>query len=364
MKGSINIALIVGLAFSFVTKQGMAQDPTLSQFNLNKYFYNPAYTGDHRGYQVAATYRTLWPSIPGKAFPGPLSTYYGYFDGYLQRGRSYTAGAGIFAMQDIEGEGVLKTSTLGISYAQHFAKIGGTSEKAPRIEMSIGFKYYVNFISINWDKLIFIDDLDIDRGITGESEYPQQGIGKKVTTDLDLGLTLKNNFKGKNKWYNEIGFSMAHVLSPSLSMTGSNTDASRLPKKYIGSYRTSIGIKKNRVYLGTTLLFEKQNKFQVLNSGIDIYFHPKGDNSIIPLWFSVMNRSPLKTDGENTNALIGSLKYKWHSGKKKKVVYFIGISVDIPYSGLALKTKGAYELSVGATIPKKKQWRVSACPMF
>lgn len=342
--------------------RSFAQDPTFSQFNLNQFYYNPAYTGDHRGYQVAATYRTQWPNVPGKVFPGPLSTYYGLFDAYLESGQSYTAGAGIFAMQNIEGEGFLKTTGVGISYAQHFAKIGKRTDAVPRIQLSLGFKTYVNSISVNWDKLVFSDQIDIEHGITGQSSIGQSGIGQRFTADLDAGLLMKNNFQGKDKWYNEMGFSMAHLLNPSLSLTGADDENSRLPRKYTGNYRTSVSLKDNRFYIGGTIVFEKQKNFYELNTGADLYINPTGRSLVVPLWFSLMHRMALASGVGNTNAIIASARYKWIMGKETKTVYYAGFTVDVPYSGLQAKSKGAYELSAGVVFPRKGKNYFSKCP--
>ncbi len=351
------ILMLIGMG-----KVCQAQDPTFSQFNLNQVYYNAAYLGDHKGYQVAATYRTQWPNVPGKVFPGPLSTYYAMFDTYLESGKSYAAGAGVFAMQNFEGQGFLKTTTVGVGYAQHLHKIGGRRGTLPRMQLSLGFKAYLNSYSIDWDRLVFSDQLDINQGIIGQSAFPQSGMGSKLTVDADLGLLLKNNFKGKDKWYNEVGFAMAHILNPSISMTGASNSDSRLPRKYVASYRTTVNLSKNKVFTGGTILFEKQQDFYQLNTGIDIYYNPSGGATVIPFWISIMNRLSISPGLGNTNALIGSLRYKWLMGKKAKAAYYVGFSADLPYSGLALKTKGAYELSLGIIMPRKGQTSYSRCP--
>jgi hypothetical protein len=284
------------------------------------------------------------------------------FDAYFASGQSYTAGAGIFAMQNIEGEGFLKTTSLGVSYAQHFSKIGKRTDASPRIQLSLGFKAYANSISINWDKLVFSDQIDIDHGITGQSSINQHGIGQKFTADLDAGLLMKNNFQGKDKWYNELGLGMAHLLNPSLSITGATDKDSRMPRKYTASYRTSLGVKNNHLYVGSTIVFEKQRDFYELNTGVDVYLNPTGRSLVVPLWFAIMHRVSLNSEAGSTNAIIGSVRYKWIMGKATKTVYYVGFSADLPYSGLEKQTKGAYELSAGVIFPRKGKNYFSKCP--
>ncbi|MDB5282739.1 MAG: putative rane protein [Bacteroidota bacterium] len=353
-------AFSAGAACMLAT-QCYGQDPSFSQYNLNQFYFNPAYTGDHGGYQLAATYRSLWPNAPGKIFPGALSTYYTVFDAYLKKG-NYTAGAGIFAMQDIEGEGYLTTSTVGISYAQHFNKIKNKTDELPRIQVSLGFKAYFNSISVNWDKLVFSDQVNINQGITGQSASDHDGIGRKYTVDMDVGLLLKNNFAGKDNWYNEVGFAMAHLLSPSMSLTGTATADSRMPRKYIATYRSSVSLPGKYFYLGPTILFENQKQFYELNTGMDLFINPKPGNSVIPFCISLMNRLSVVQNTSNTNAIIASVRYKGVGGKQTKVVYNIGFAADFPYTGLAVQTKGAYELSLGLVFQPKGNNNFSKCP--
>src|SRR5437870_4254582 len=82
-----------------------AQDPTFSQFDPNQIYYNPAYTGYKKEARVNVSYRNLWPNVPGKVFPSPLSTYSITGDAYLSAHDKFNAGVGVFAMQDIEGQG-------------------------------------------------------------------------------------------------------------------------------------------------------------------------------------------------------------------------------------------------------------------
>jgi type IX secretion system PorP/SprF family membrane protein len=353
---------LYGLVLWGLTTTCIAQDPTFSMYNLNQFYYNPAYTGIHGGYGISATYKTLWPNVPGKVFPGPLSTYYAVFDAYLKAGNSYTAGAGVFAMQDIEGEGYLTTSTFGVSYAQHFPKIGGKGDALPRVQLSLGFKAYFSSISVDWDKLVYSDQLSIDQGIIGESATNRTGFGHKLTGDVDAGLLMKNNFLGKDKWYNEVGFAIAHLLTPSLSLTGSDNAASRLPRKYVGTYRSTVSLAANHLYIGPTILFENQGNYNELNTGLDVFINPNPDAKVVPLCISVMNRLAAQQGSGNTNSIIGSVMYKGVMGKQMQVVYNIGFAADFQYSGLYMQTKGAYELSVSAIIPPKGNNGFSKCP--
>ena len=336
------------------SRKSYAQDPTYSQYNFNQLYYNPAYTGYHYGYQLQATYRTLWPNTGGKAFPGPLSTYHAWFDGFVNIRKVFHAGIGAFAMQDVEGYGSLTTSSFGISYAQHLPKIGFKTDANPRIRLSVGFKAYFNSVFIDWDKLVFTDQLSKDFGILGLSAFGQQGTIRRNYFDLDAGILLQNNFMGKDKWYNELGFSIGHVLAPSISLTGSTEDRTRLPRKFIGSYRSTIGMARGKLFTGPTILFENQRDFFALNAGIDFFIKPQPRSTVIPLSISIMNRLTVIQNKINTSSFIVGISHKGKLGNRSDApIYFIGFAADFPYMGLGMQTAGAYELSIGIIIPRR-----------
>jgi type IX secretion system PorP/SprF family membrane protein len=351
--------LIVSVLLSLVMipSDTQAQDPTFSQFNLNQYYFNPAYTGYRGGYELAATYRTQWPNVPGKVFLGPLATYYGFGSVSFHEKGNFAGSIGVFAMQKSEGEGYLTTNTFGLSYAQHFAFNVSKSDRDPRLQLSVGFKGYFSTVGVNWDKLVFTDQLSVDYGIN-----PNSGIGQSGTQttkpfgDIDFGLLLWNNYKAKDKWYNELGFSMSHVLAPYISLTGSKTEVARLQRKIIVNYRSSITLKGEHISFGPIIFFEMQGKFYELNTGIDLYFKFNPSRNIpTPLTFSLLHRLAAPGYFSNTNAIIVGLTHngRLERNNKRGDEYYIGFTADFPYQGLAGQTKEAFELTVGFIFRKK-----------
>ena len=357
------LACIVASKFSF------AQDPTFSQYDPNRIFYNPAYSGYKKDARFDAVYRTLWVNVPGKKVPGPLSTYSFTGDAYFSIKDRFNGGAGVFVMQDVEGQGYLTTTSAGITYSQHMPHIRGRNDKMDRFNIYLGFKAYFNNIHVDWSRFVFSDQLNENYGITGNSSFTQGGVSSRNYFDLDFGLLVRNNFQAKGRWYNEIGFSMAHVLAPSISITGANSDATKLPRKYMVTYRTNIALAGNNFYIGPSVLFENQAKFYAVNGGIEFYLRLNKKMETIPLSIGIYNRFSfiLKNTqtGEkkiNTSAIILSLTHRGNfSNGKNPVGYHIGFSADFPYLGLAMQTKGAYEITMGISIPYKKK-DVLSCP--
>jgi type IX secretion system PorP/SprF family membrane protein len=362
-------AIICSILISFDAK---GQDPSYSQFNLNQLYYNPAYTGYQYGYHITATYRTLWPSVPGNKFPGTFATYHGWFDGFVDLPRGMYLGLGAFAMQNFEGQGNLKTTSGGISFAAHFPKIMMKQDLLPRLKISIGSKVYFNSVSVDWDKLVFTDQLDQFNGIIGASAFGATGITRRNYFDFDLGGLVLNNFMGKDIWYNEFGFSAAHILRPNISLTGSTENSRSLPRKFVASYRSTVNIAKGKIYIGPTILFENQGSqftqlknadFYELNTGMDLFIKPNPKSAVIPLTISLMNRCSIIQDKVNTNAIIIGLTHKGLLGTKpSSPVYYVGAAVDLPYMGVGLQTAGAYEVTLGIIFPPKGNNGFSKCP--
>ncbi len=347
-----------------------AQDPTFSQYDANQLYYNPAYTGYKKDARVTISYRDLWPNVPGKQIPGPLSFYGLMSDAYFSLHDRFTGGAGLFVMQHIEGQGFLTTTSVGISYSQHMPHIRMKNDRMDRFNIYFGFKVYYNNIHIDWSRLVFSDQLDATYGITQASSFDQTAINKRSYVDFDYGVLIRNNFRARGKWYNEIGFSMAHVLQPAISITGSNADGTKLPRKYVLSYRSTIALLEENFYISPTLLFENQARFYEVNTGVDFYmkFKNKREGSI-PLSVGLYNRfSFILKNTEtgkqkiNTSAVILVITHRGNFVNGPYAMgYSIGASVDFPYMGLGMQTAGAYEIHLGITIPYRKS-KTMKCP--
>ncbi len=357
MAGSRLLKMMVVVLIMYHAQYSFAQDPTFSQFNLNQYYFNPAYTGYRGGYELAATYRSQWPNVPGKVFLGPLATYYAFASASFHEKGDFAGSLGAFAMQKSEGEGYLTTNSYGLSYAEHFAIRVRRSDREPRLQLTVGFKGYFSTVGVNWDKLVFTDQLNVDYGIS-----PTSGIGQSGTQttrpfgDIDAGLLLWNNFRAKDKWYNELGFSLSHILSPYISITQSKTETVRLSRKMIINYRSSVSMPGDHVSFGPIIFFEMQGKFYELNSGIDLYFKFSPSRNIpIPLTFSILHRLAAPQYSSNTNAIIIGITHngRLERNNKRGDEYYVGFTADFPYLGLAGQTKEAFELTVGFIFRKK-----------
>ena len=342
-----------------------AQDPTFSQFDPNQLYYNPAYAGYKKEARIEMTYRNLWPNVPGKVFPGPLSTYSATGDAYFNIQNKFMGGAGAYVMQDVEGQGYLTTTSAGVFYSQHMPSIRAFRDdknQPARFDIYAGFKVYYNHIHIDWSRFVFSDQLNPNDGITGPSSFNQDHLSQRDYFDFDFGVLVRNNFQAKGRWINELGFAMAHVLTPVISITGSNSDITRLPRKITATYRANIAITENRFYIGPTIMFENQGKFYETLAGLDFYFRMSRKFETVPLSIGIYDRFSEIVKNQitgqpkvNTSALIVSVTHKGNiPNGRNPLGYAVGFSVDFPYMGLGMQTAGSYEITLGLLIPYKK----------
>lgn len=98
----------VFFTFCFITISTWGQDPHFSNFNNNKLYYNPAYTGIDYGMRLNLAYRRHWPNILSK-----FQTINGCFDQSVRVARGL-GGYGIVVVSNTEGEGFLQNTSIGI----------------------------------------------------------------------------------------------------------------------------------------------------------------------------------------------------------------------------------------------------------
>ena len=349
------VRLVCVIVLLAIAKNAYSQDPTYSQYMGNELNFSPAYTGTAKDLRFSGTYRTLWPNVPGKILPGPLSSFVANIDFMLKIGKHFRSGMGAFAFQDVEGKGFLTTSSIGISYCQHMPHIKLRGDIYDRYNIFLGFRTSYNQIKIDYKRLVFSDQIDPNYGILDQSSsFNNFGISRRGYIDLDLGLLVRHNFRGNDNWSNEIGFAIAHVLAPSIAISGANNDASTLPRRYVISYRSAIKTTK-QFYFGPLFLLELQGKYTSLKAGLDFYFKLNNNKNQIPLLFGLYHRTGVQNK-LNTRSIIIAIGNRGvlRSGtNNKNITYALGVSADLTYGGLQMQTFGAYELTFSIIIPTK-----------
>ncbi len=323
-------AVILITVLIFKTDFVVAQDPQFSQFYANPLYLNPAFAGSERCPRASLAYRNQWPALG--------STYVTYSAAYDQHMDALEGGVGLHLMQDVQGDGAIKTTYINAMYAY-------TVPISRNFSLKGGFQASYIQRKLNMD-FVFPDMIHPLYGpIYQTAETSVQTNNVKGLFDFSAGLIGYN----KSSYF---GFAVHHLTEPSESFRG-NSDAV-LPRKYTVHFGTTIPLssmrfKRNELSISPNLLFQQQQKFQQLNYG----FYLNRNSIVGGIWF----RQNFNFHYDSFIMLVGFVQDKF------KFSY----SYDLTVSKLKNQTLGAHEVTMSATFncrKKQKKFRTISCPSF
>ncbi|MCB0661689.1 MAG: type IX secretion system membrane protein PorP/SprF [Saprospiraceae bacterium] len=302
----------------FGSEKLFSQDPVFSQFYAAPLQINPAFAGNTLAPRIALNYRNQWPSLTGG--------YVTYAASYEQLFEPLNSGLGLMVQADDAGDGTYKSTNFGLTYAYRltfgnnfFAKIG----------VEVGGAQ----ISLDWDRLIFADQIDPINGPTGPGGItnPSGEIRpddlNKTYFDISTGMLLYSpNFY--------FGFSAKHLNTPDQTLLNTNDQlTSGLPIRWTVHGGTQIPITSGSrnsfpVFISPNLAFIKQGDFGQIDGGAYVGFG---------MFFAGAWYRYAFTNGD---AVIGTIGIQ-------KDIFKIGYSMDFTVSDLAMEgTGGAHEISL------------------
>lgn len=328
--------IILFVCFATPIARLSAQDMHFTQFFSSQLYLNPAFTGADVCSRVTGTYRNQWPGV-SKAYRSYLFS----FDHYLQ---SQNLGVGLLFGSDVAGSGDLKTTIINPSIAYELVL-------TKKIIMRVGFQPGLGIRSINYDKLVFGDQ--IARG--GNVATIEDPSITKAYFDINSGVLLYT----QKYW---IGASFFHLNKPNQSMLPDGE--SFLPVKYSahGGYKYSINEEEKDEFKIKSASFvfnyRGQRKFDQLDVGI--YYTQYVFN--VGLWYRGIPLFKAYKDGYSNNDAVAFIV------GVKADRFNIGYSYDITISMLTNATMGAHEVCVAyqfCKLKKKKKKRLLVpCPKF
>lgn len=316
--------LLIGAISSISLK---AQDPIFSQFYAAPLQINPGFTGSAFAPRFGVSYRNQWPG-----FNNAYRTYSLWYEQSVPR---LNSGFGFNFEGDNAGQGIWRVNRFGVNYAYKLP----ISDKT---DIKIGVETGFHQTNLNWDKLIFPDQLDPLEGNIHTSADLRPDITTKTLFDVSSGLLLVN----PNFW---VGFSLKHLNTPNEAVLGINDNLyAGLPLRYALHGGTEIVLNKGDrfsppIFISPNFLFLSQGPYQQLNIGAYA-----GIGSIFGgLWF--------RHTFSNADAAILSMGFR-------EGIFKIGLSYDMTVSKLAGKSGGTYEISMSVLLDKdevlqKKQKR-------
>jgi type IX secretion system PorP/SprF family membrane protein len=325
------------LVFALILRGSVlfAQDPIFSQFYAAPLQLNPAFAGTAQAPFIAANYRMQYPSfVSGAAY----STFAVSFDRSLNRTNS---SIGFSVMTDDAGQGIL-TKTFASAIYSYKVMI------REDVQAKIGVEAGLIQSSLNWDKLVFLDQID---PITGEkfpdgTTRPTQEIRptelNKSLFDLSTGFLIN----AKNFY---IGVSGKHLATPNEGYLNVNQNLRvGLPIRWSlhGGYEITLkeGNRRHpKSFLTPSLMVAKQGDFLQAVVGAYGGFGPL----FTGLWY---RQTP-----SNSESVIFTLGFKQESFK-------IGYSYDFPVGVLGGKTGGSHELSFTINLdPNPRKYDLNDC---
>ena len=313
-----------------------AQDFIFSQFFNAPMHLNPAYVGMNGGLSSTISYRRQWNQIP----QGFNSLYFS-----VDNFEPCLPGAfGFSVARDVEGEGLLTTTAAKLQ----FGFVARADTRKTVNNFRFGISPYWMEKRIDWDKLVFSDQLDPRFGNVNATAFDP---GRRTPVQfggVDFGFIHRVDIKrrkGEDIQF-DYGVALNNLLNirfntgPVESLQGLDTG---LPLRWTahGSVYLpflSVGNGQiNRFRLVPQFRLEGQGGLNVTTLGVTGLYQ----GGTIGLFYH--NAHPL-AGFQNTDALIAYLGIALDLDKKQALE--IGLSYDINIGGLRSTSGGVFELNM------------------
>ena len=325
------------LTFISVTCIGLieanAQDPVFSQFYSAPLQLNPGLAGIAYGPNISINYRNQWPSLN--------SAYQTYAVSYDQFFNDFNSGVGISVLSDNAGNGILKTNKVSLFYSYR-VKINH------QWEMRLGLEAGFFQTRLDWNKLVFLDQLDPQFGpiSPGGTPYPSEEVQpdnlNQAYFDMGVGGVIYSE-----KLY--VGVTLKHLNTPGQGYLDINNNLSGgLPIRW--SVHAGSEFKLNRgnnqywqPFISPGVMFVSQGASRQINVGTMIGFGEFYGG----VWYRHANKNP--------DAVIGAIGFRTGAFK-------ITYSYDATISKLSFDSGGSHEIGINITIDNgSREWIYNDC---
>lgn len=305
------------MTFLSYAGQICSQDPVYSQYFNAPLVMNPALAGVSTQPNIILNYRNQWSGLP--------NAYQTYSISYDQFFENIRGGVGLILLSDNAGNGILRTTKVAATFSYRLQLSNTHFIKG-------GFEAGLVQSRIDWDKLVFYDQLDPAFGdvTPGGTRIPTSEVipdrNAIYYPDFGLGLMYYNPF-----FYG--GFSLKHLNTPDQSFLEQNTNTfSGLPMRFSAQIGSEFLLLDGSgllwpVFIAPSALWVSQGDLRQLNAGAFINFGDFG----IGGWF--------RTAFQNPDAVIGAASFR--VGRFKFTYSF-----DYTVSALELNG-GTHEIGIG-----------------
>jgi type IX secretion system PorP/SprF family membrane protein len=327
-----NILIVIGIMLAMHLAK--AQDIAFSQFYANPIYLNPALAGSKICPRLTLNYRNQWPGV--------YKGYVSYSAAWDQHFSSLSGGLGIIATADVAGGGALNTFNGSGIYS---FRLQATRNIVINAALEAGYIQY----RLNWDKLIFGDQIETSTGEILPSSPTEIPPSRLNIGEVDFSA-------GFLAGYNErlyLGAALHHITMPDLSFYVGNTNRldMRITVHAGALFDARQGLQGGELEdlsFSPNVIYMQQGNFHQLNAGMYANFFP----FVGGLWF--------RHNFENPDALIVLLGFQQPKFK-------IGYSFDFTVSRVSLRSGGAHEVSFAWQFdcPRKEfKYKAIKCPRF
>ncbi len=313
---------------------GKSQDPVYSQFFNNPLYYNPAFVGISDGMQVRTNYRKQWPNLPGD-----YNSYNVSLD-IASRELPGAGGIGLMIDKHNAGAGYFESIKIGIPISVRIPL-------AEDILIQMGIMTSFTQKSIDWNSLVFMDQLDPRFGNVYPTSFTAPTEGTITYPDFDIGLALRwftVGYKGMEYIFTT-GVSVQHVLNPNESFFDLEA---KLPKRLVVSgdviiqneyFERPFSAKRKSRFdfrVNPGFMFEMQQDFKAFTFGLNAY----KSNLYAGAWYRAESFDFTKT---NAAVFMGGITTHLSDEIRMKFMYSYDMLLSKTYSRAA---GGTHELSI------------------
>ncbi len=335
---STSILLLTLISTLFSSSVLTAQDLDYSQHYNNPTYYNPANVGLTQGLKARLNYRRQWTGLSGDYHT------YSFTADVAERSLPGAGGIGIIANQSVAGMGVLKTNTFGIM----------PSVRIPISKNAIfqlGALASVVTQQLNWDNLVFSDQLDPRWGNIYQTSFPGAAKEKVVFPDFAFGGIFQ--FKASEDLEGNIGAAVHHITTPNQSFFEVNA---KLPRKYVYNMDFVITIREDQGYyskrqgfkLNPGIMVQHQSSMMQYNLGMNIYM----SHVYLGLWYK---NQTLEYDEFSTFIAMAGLNIPFNEDWRMKVMYSYEMNINAMhnFTGPSHEISLIFEFDDIGLIPKR-----------
>ncbi|MEM6264615.1 MAG: PorP/SprF family type IX secretion system membrane protein [Bacteroidota bacterium] len=355
--------LLIGACFCMNSAYLHAQDPIFMQYYANKLYLNPAFAGYEPGLSFNGNFREQW--IPVEGQNAKFQTTSAALSLEVAKLQS---GFGLLYLDHTEGAGMLRLQSAGILYAFRSRTCGQQFED--EWEFSFGLRATYNWRQLNWENLVFSDQLDAIYGIVRPTSapVPDDLLSQNNYYDLDAGILVDRYFnKGTNsERILRLGFSLSHIvraegnvaeiddtlgvrlnLHATLELTSFNENTGK-PYNVAGLFRME---------LQPSTTESNAAWYRQVNMGVAVYSRQNSDSRKSPSVYgglflnnSLFFNRDTEADVRNMNAVTLLAGYEFPIAANDNLLSF-GISYSYDYSGLRSNSGGIWEVSTNLNLP-------------